>query len=79
MNIYDGGSTNDDQLISMTGNYASSQITSSGSQLFIEFSTNGNGVGKGFSVSILFGNYINQIYLPILQESINSDLISILL
>ena len=63
LNIYDGGSTKDDQLISMTGNSASfwlnsasSQLMSSGSQLFIEFSSNGNGIGKGFSASIKFGN-----------------------
>ena len=58
LNIYDDASIYDgksNQLISMTGNYASSPVTSSGSQVFLEFTTDGTGVGKGFSASIKFG------------------------
>ena len=55
LNIYDGGSTKDNQLISITGNSAPSEVKSLGSQVFIEFLANGNGAGKGFSASIKFG------------------------
>ena len=57
LNIYDGGSTKDDLLTSIIGNYDSTQVNSTGSQLFIEFATNGNGVTKGFSASIKFGTF----------------------
>ena len=36
----------------------SSEFKSLGSQVFIEFLANGNGVGKGFSASIKFGKII---------------------
>ena len=61
MNIYDGGSSKDNQLRSMTGNLTSSQVKSLGSQVFIELLANGNGVGKGFSASIKFGKIKNQL------------------
>ena len=60
MNIYDGGSSKDNQLISMTGTLTSSEVNSLGSQVFIEFLANGNGAGKGFSASIKFGKIINE-------------------
>ena len=59
MNIYDGGSSKDSRLISITGNFSTSKVKSSGSQVFIELLTNGNGAGKGFSASIKFGKIIN--------------------
>ena len=39
---------------------APSEVKSLGSQVFIEFLANGNGVGKGFSASIKFGKIMNQ-------------------
>ena len=60
MNIYDGGSSKDSQLSSITGNMTSSEFKFPGSQVFIEFLSNGNGAGKGFSASIKFGKIINQ-------------------
>ena len=39
----------------MMGIHDSTLVKSTGSQLFIEFATNGNGVAKGFSASIEFG------------------------
>ena len=59
MNIYNGGSSKDNQLSSITGNLAPSEVKSLGSQVFIEFLANGNGAGKGFSASIKFGKIIN--------------------
>ena len=58
--MYDGGSSKDNQLGSITGNLALSEIKSLGNQVFIEFWANGNGAGKGFSASIKFGKIINQ-------------------
>ena len=60
MNIYDGGSSKDNQLISMNGTLTSSEVNSLGSQVFIEFLANGNGAGKGFSASLKFGKFKNQ-------------------
>ena len=65
MKIYDGGSSEDkqlfpsedDQLFPLPGPLL---IQPSGSQVFIEFLANGNGVGKGFSASIKFGKIINK-------------------
>ena len=39
----------------MTGNSAPSEVKSQGSQVFVEYLTNGNGAGKGFSALIKFG------------------------
>ena len=59
MKLYNGGSDKDDLLSSYeTGNLASSPIQSLGNQLFIMFTTDGNGVGKGFTAKIKFGNII---------------------
>ena len=45
----------------MNGTLTSSEVNSLGSQVFIEFLTNGNGAGKGFSASIKFGKIKNQL------------------
>ena len=55
MKLYDGGSDKDELIISETGNSAPSSVTSLGNQMFIIFTTNGNGVGKGFTAKITFG------------------------
>ena len=53
--MYDGGSDKDAE----TDNSAPSPITSLRNQLFLKFTTsNGNGVGKGFTAKITFGNRI---------------------
>ena len=67
LKIYDGGSKEDARLSSLTGNPASPQISSSGSQLFVTFNSNGNVMGKGFSASIILGiNIANNIhFIPI--------------
>ena len=44
-------------LTSMMGNHDSVQVYSTGSQLFVEFANNGNGVAQSFSASIKFGKY----------------------
>ena len=58
MKLYDGGSAKDGILIDTTGNPTPSQVTSSRNQMFITFTTDGNGVGKGFTTKIIFGNII---------------------
>ena len=55
LNIYDGGSSKDNHLSSITGNFVPIEVKSLGSQVFIEFLVNGNGAGKGFSASIKIG------------------------
>ena len=54
--MYDGGSNKDELLSSVTGNSAPSPITSLRNQMFIMLSSDGNGVGKGFTAKIIFGN-----------------------
>ena len=56
MKFYDGGSNNDELLNSFTGNSAPSPVTSLGNQMYIIFTADGNGVGKGFTAKIIFGN-----------------------
>ena len=56
MKIYDGGSDKDKLLIFVTGNSVPSPVTSLGNQMFIMFTTDSNGVGKGFTAKITFGN-----------------------
>ena len=59
MKIYDGGSDKDSQLNSITGNTLPSTITSSGNQMFISYTNNGDGApGKGFSASFTFGKKV---------------------
>ena len=56
MKIYDGGSDKDSQINVFTGNTLPSTITSSGNQMFISYTNNGDGApGKGFSASFTFG------------------------
>ena len=56
MKIYDGGSDKDSQLDVLTGNALPPVITSSGNQMFISYTNNGDGApGKGFSASFIFG------------------------
>ena len=55
MKIYDSGSDEDDLIISVTGNSVPDSVTSSKNQMFITFTTNGNGVSKGFTASITYG------------------------
>ena len=71
--MYKGGSDRDELLISETGNSAPSLLKSSGNQMFIIFTSNSNGVGKGFTAKILFGN------IPIHYIGISISLISFLL
>ena len=52
--MYDGGSEKD----AATWDSAPSTITSLWNQLFIKFTTDGNGVGKGFTAKITFGNKV---------------------
>ena len=54
MKIYDGGSDKDAE----TGNYSPSPITSLRNQLFVKFTSDSNGVGKGFTAKITFSNKI---------------------
>ena len=56
MELYDGGSNKDELLNSLTGNSVPSPVTSLGNQMFIIFTSDGNGVGKGFTAKIAFGN-----------------------
>ena len=59
MKIYDGGSDKDSQLNSFTGNTLPSTITSSGNQMFISYTNNGDGApGKGFSASFTYGKKV---------------------
>ena len=55
LKLYNGGSDKDELLITVTGNSIPSLVTSMRNQMFIIFTTNGSGVGKGFSAMITFG------------------------
>ena len=55
MSLYDGGSEIDTHMMSVTGNTYPGIISSSGNQMFISFTTDGHGLGKGFSAVIMFG------------------------
>ena len=62
--MYDGGSDKDELLSSETGNTASFPIKSLRNQMFIKFISVSNGVGKGFTAKITFGNIIiNQRFI----------------
>ena len=58
MKFYNGGSDKDELLSSVTGNSALSPVTSMRNQIFIKFFSDANGVGKGFTAKITFGNII---------------------
>ena len=53
--MYDGGSNKDELLNSLTGNSVPSPVTSLGNQMFIIFTSDGNGIGEGFTSKITFG------------------------
>ena len=68
MKIYDGGSDSTEGyhnygtgnyiyilLNEFTGNSLPPTTLSNGNQMFISFTSNGNGLGKGFSASFAFG------------------------
>ena len=60
MKIYNGGSNKDEIIFnsdenSLTANSVPSLVTSKGNQIFINFNTDGKGVGKGFTAKISFG------------------------
>ena len=57
--MYDGGSNKDELLNSLTGNSAPSPVKSLRNQMFITFTADGNGVDKGFTAKIAFGNRTN--------------------
>ena len=62
--MYNGGSDKDEVLSSETGNSATSPLTSLRNQIFIKFTVDNNGVGKGFTAKITFGNIIiNQRFI----------------
>ena len=56
MRIYDGGSDKDNQLNVITGN--TTLPPSTGNQLFISYTSNSIGAGKGFSASFTFGKKV---------------------
>ena len=59
MKIYDGGSDKDSQLGVFTGNTLPSPISSTGTQIFISYTNNGNGaLEKKLSASFIFGKKI---------------------
>ena len=59
MKIYDGGSEKDSQLNVFTGNALPFTTLSTGNQMFISYTNNGNGAfGKGFSATFTFGKKI---------------------
>ena len=55
LKIYDGGSDKDELLNSLTGNSIPSPVKSLRNQMFITFTADGNGLGKGFTAKISFG------------------------
>ena len=55
MELYDGGSNKDELLNSLTGNSIPSPVKSLRNQMFITFTADGNGLGKGFTAKISFG------------------------
>ena len=55
MKIYNGGSDKDESIISLSGNSAPSPVTSLRNQIFIAFTSDDNGVDKGFTAKITFG------------------------
>ena len=55
MTIYDGGSDDDNEIDNFNGNDIPPTRTSTKNQIFISFTSNSNGLGKGFSASFTFG------------------------
>ena len=58
MKLYNGGSDKDELLGYVTGYSKPSPITSLRNQMFIKFSSDGSGVGNGFTAKITFGTYL---------------------
>ena len=59
MKIYDGGSDKEFQLNAFTGNTLPSTTLSTGNQMFISYTNNGDGAfGKGFSATFTFGKKV---------------------
>ena len=56
--IYNGGSDKDNLFNVWSGNSPPSTILSTGNQMFISFTNNDNGLGKGFSASFVFGKKV---------------------
>ena len=63
LTIYDGGSDKDYQLDVFTGNSLPPTTVSSGNQMFISYTINGNGLGKGFFASFTFGKNVTNFNL----------------
>ena len=55
LKIYDGGSGKDENIFSETGNSVPDPLISFRSQMFIMFTTDGNGDCYGFTAKIIFG------------------------
>ena len=59
MKIYDGGSDKHPQLNVFTGNALPSTTLSTGNQMFISYTNNGNGAaGKGFNAFLTIGKLV---------------------
>ena len=59
MKIHDGGSDEDSLLNVFSGNTLPPTTLSSGNQVFISYTNNGDGApGKGFSASFTFGKKV---------------------
>ena len=54
LKIYNGGSSKDDEISSLTGNQNFASVSSTKNQLFISLIIDGHGIGKGFSASLEF-------------------------
>ena len=70
MKFYNDGSDEYNLLNSETGNSAPFKVTSLGNQMFIMFTTDGN--GKGFTGKITFSNKYN--HNTVLYRTINISL-----
>ena len=58
MKVYNGGSDQDNLLSILTGNILPSTTLANENQVFISYTSNGNGGGKGFSASFAFGKKV---------------------
>ena len=56
MKLFNGGSNKDELLRFESGNSLPSQVKSSVNQIFIQFTSDSNGFGKGFTAKISFGS-----------------------
>ena len=60
LTIYDGGSDMDSHLNDFNGNTLPPSTWSTGNQIFITYTNNANGLGKGFSASFAFGKRVTK-------------------